>query len=149
MTRAIGNQPVPTGYAGAVMRVSSPSIGTLANAMVHIEGFVRIQSPAGETQSGILICDSVGGESLGQLISSSDASEYSWRRFNLFRFINSDRSIRLHFETRGEMRAEVANLTVKMIVPGQPADLVTRPFNPVEAIEETQEYLPVSTSRSP
>jgi len=149
MTRAIGNQPVPTGYAGAVMRVSSPTIGTLANAMVHIEGFVRIQSPAGETQSGILICDSVGGESLGQLISSSDASEYSWRRFNLFRFINSDRSIRLHFETRGEMRAEVANLTVKMIVPGQPADLLTRPFNPLEAVEETQEFFPVSTSRSP
>ena len=149
MTRAIGNQPIPSGYGGAVMRVSSPSIATLANALVHIEGFVRVQSPAGETQSGLLVCDSVGGESLGQLISSADASEYSWRRFNLFRFVTSERAIRLHFETRGEMRAEIANLNVKMIVPSQPPGHMTRPYNPIEAAEEVQEFISVSDSGRP
>ncbi len=149
MTRPMGNQAIPSGYAGAVMRVSSPAISTLANAMVHIEGFVRIQSPPGETQSGLLVCDNVGGESLGQLISSSDASEYSWRRFNLFRFVTNDRSIRMHFETRGEMRAEIANLTIKMIVPGRPADVLIRPYDPMESVEASQPSMPVSTSASP
>ena len=145
-TKPINNQPISSGYGGAVMRVSSPPITVPAGAMVHIEGVVRIHSPKGETQSGLLVCDSIGGESLGQLISTADASEYAWRRFSLIRFVTNERTLRLHFETRGEMRAEIANLQAEMIIPTRPTDLLTRPYAPEESLDEVQNTFPVSTS---
>ncbi len=145
-TKPINNQPIPSGYAGAVMRVSSPPITVPAGAMVHVEGLVRIHSPPGETQSGLLVCDSIGGESLGQLISTADVSDYAWRRFSLIRFVTNDRSIRLHFETRGEMRAEIANLEAEMIMPTRPSDLLTRPYSPDESLNDVENTFPVSTS---
>ncbi len=133
-TKPLNNQPIPSGYGGAVMRVSSPPIIAPAGAMVHIQGLVRISSPTGETQSGLLVCDSIGGESLGQLISSADASQYEWRRFTLVRFVTNERSMMVHFETRGEMRATISSLIAEMIIPTQPTNLLTRPYSP----EETQ-----------
>ena len=128
------------------MRVSSPPIIAPAGAMVHIEGLVRIDSPEGEKQSGLLVCDSVGGESLGQLISSSDTSQYAWRRFSLIRFVTEERAIRLHFETRGKMRASIANLKAEMIMPTRNGDLPTRPYSPDETLESEQNTIPVSSS---
>lgn len=147
-TRAMQGQPIPSGYGGAVMRVSSPPISAPAGAMIHVEGLVRIQSPAGETQSGLLVSDSLGGESLGQLISSADASQYEWRRFDLIRFVTEDRAMRIHFETRGEMRAEVSNITAKMIMPSQPADILTRPYAPGETEGDGLTVIPISTSNN-
>ena len=128
------------------MRVSSPPITVPAGAMVHIKGLVRIQSSPGETQSGLLVSDSIGGESLGQLLSTADASQYAWRRFSLIRFVTNERTIRLHFETRGEMRAEIANLEAEMIMPSRPVDLLTRPYSPDESLDDVQNTIPVSTS---
>ncbi len=144
--RSMQGQPISSGYGGAVMRVSSPPISAPAGAMIHVEGLVRIQSPAGETQSGLLVSDSLGGESLGQLISSADTSQYEWRRFDLIRFVTEDRAMRVHFETRGEMKAEVANITAKMIMPSQPSDILTRPYFPGETVTDGQEAIPISTS---
>ncbi len=145
-TKPINNLPIPSGYGGAVMRVSSPPITAPVGAMVHIEGLVRIDSPAGEKQSGLLVCDSIGGESLGQLISSADPSQYAWRRFSLIRFVTNERAIRIHFETRGEMRASIANLKAEMIMPTRNGDLPTRPYSPDETLESEQNTIPVSTS---
>ena len=145
-TKPINHQPIPSGYGGAVMRVSSPPIIAPAGAMVHIEGLVRIDSPEGEKQSGLLVCDSIGGESLGQLISSSDTSQYAWRRFSLIRFVTEERAIRLHFETRGKMRASIANLKAEMIMPTRNGDLPTRSYSPDETLESEQNTIPVSTS---
>ena len=144
--RPIQNQPIPSGYGGAVMRVSSPPISAPAGAMIHVEGLVRIQSPAGETQSGLLVSDSLGGESLGQLISTADASQYEWRRFNLIRFVTEERAMRIHFETRGEIRAEVSSITAKMIMPSQPTDILTRPYSADETVWDGQNTVPISTS---
>ncbi|MCY2984811.1 MAG: hypothetical protein NTY15_14400 [Planctomycetota bacterium] len=144
--RSMQGQPIPSGYGGAVMRVSSPPISAPAGAMIHVEGLVRIQSPVGETQSGLLVSDSLGGESLGQLISSADTSQYEWRRFDLIRFVTEERALRIHFETRGEMKAEVANITAKMIMPSQPNEILTRPYFPSEALTDAQEAIPISTS---
>lgn len=145
-TKPINNQPIPSGYGGAVMRVSSPPITVPVGAMVHIKGLVRIQSSPAETQSGLLVSDSIGGESLGQLLSTADASQYAWRRFSLIRFVTNERTIRLHFETRGEMRAEIANLEAEMIMPSRPVDLLTRPYSPDESLDDVQNTIPVSTS---
>ena len=144
--RPINSQPIPSGYSGAVMRVSSPPISAPVGAMIHVEGLVRIQSPQRETQSGLLVSDSLGGESLGQLISSADASQYEWRRFNLIRFVTKERAMRIHFETRGEMKAEVSNITAKMIMPSQPTDILTRPYAPGETAWDGQDAVPVSSS---
>ena len=148
-TKPINNQPIPSGYGGAVMRVTSPPIIAPAGTMIHIDGLVRIDSARGETQSGLLVCDSLGGESLGQLISSADTSQYEWRRFSLIRFVTDERAIRIHFETRGEMRASVANLRAEMIIPTQNADLPTRPYSPDETQEVDSKTLPVFTSGRP
>ena len=145
-TKPINSQPIPSGYGGAVMRVSSPPIIAPAGAMVHIEGLVRIDSPATEKQSGLLVCDSIGGESLGQLISSADTSQYAWRRFSLIRFVTNERAIRIHFETRGEMRASIANLKAEMIMPTRNSDLQSRPYSPDETLKSEQNTIPVSTS---
>ena len=148
-TKPLNNQPISSGYGGAVMRVSSPPINAPAGSMVHIQGLVRIASPIGETQSGLLVCDSVGGESLGQLISSADASLDEWRRFTLVRFVTNERSIRLHFETRGEMRATISNIEAEMIIPTQSSDLITRPYDPEETQRNALDTIPVSTSSRP
>ena len=148
-TKPINNQPIPSGYGGAAMRVTSPPIIVPAGAMIHIEGLVRINSIPGETQSGLLVCDSFGGESLGQLISSADISQYEWRRFSLIRFVTDERAVRIHFETRGEMRATVANLRAEMIIPTPNADLPTRPYSPEETQQDDSNKLPVFTSSGP
>jgi hypothetical protein len=116
--------------------------------MIHVEGLVRIQSPAGETQSGLLVSDSLGGESLGQLISSADASQYEWRRFDLIRFVSEERAMRLHFETRGEMKAEISSLTAKMIMPSQSTEILTRPYSPGETVWDGENSVPVSISNN-
>ena len=139
--RPIRNQPIPTGYAGAAMRVSSPLTIAPFGSMVHIEGLVRIASPPGESQSGLLICDSLGGDALGQLISSFDQSQFEWRRFGLIRFVTNPGGFQLHFETRGQMTANIAGLRVEMIIPTQSAGLQTRSLDPNEVAfaDQTEE----------
>lgn len=145
-TNPLNGQPIPSGYGGAVMRVSSPPIAVPEGAMINIQGVVRIQSPAGETQSGLLVCDSIGGESLGQLISSTDASQYAWPRFSLIRFVTSQRFVRIHFETRGHVQAEIANLEITMIAPAPAPGMQTRPYSPDEFMVESKNAVPVSVS---
>lgn len=148
--RPVGEQPVPTGYAGAAMRVTSPPILAPVGSMIHIRGLVRIESRPGETQSGLLVCDDLGGETLGQLISSVDPSEYTWRRFGLIRFVTKQEGIRLHFETRGQMKAAISSLEVEMLIPSQPAGLPIRPLSPEEPVEETPaNTFPITTSTGP
>ena len=145
-TNPINGQPIPSGYGGTVMRVSSPPVAVPEGAMINIQGVVRIQSPAGETQSGLLVCDSIGGESLGQLISSTDASQYAWRRFSLIRFVTNQRLVRIHFETRGQIQAEIANLEITMIAPAPAAGMQTRPYSPDEFMFEPQNPIPISVT---
>ncbi len=119
-------QPIPTGYAGASMRVTSARIIAPLGSLVHIQGNVEITSPVDETQSGLLISDSLGGESLGQLISSADTSQDSWRKFGLFRFVTHPDGFQLFLETRGEMRARIADLQAEFIMPTRNANLPIR-----------------------
>jgi hypothetical protein len=130
----IRNQPIPTGYAGAAMRVSSKPLQAPVGSMVYIQGLVRIDSLADESQSGLLVCDSAGGETLGQLISSSEKSEYEWRRFELIRFVSQPEGIRIHFETRGQVQALIADLRAEMIMPTQVPGMETRPIESVDLI---------------
>ncbi len=120
------NQPVPTGYAGAAMRIATPMIEAPIGSMVHIYGQVQIASPSDEPQSGLLISDSLGGDSLGQLISASDASSESWRQFGLFRFVNNRAGFQIYLETRGAMQAQIRGLRIEMIVPAPPPDIPVR-----------------------
>jgi hypothetical protein len=148
-TRPIQNQPIPSGYAGAAMRVSSPPLAAPIGSMVHIEGLVKIESHPGETQSGLLVCDSLGGETLGQLISSVDPSQYEWRRFELFRFVTQAEGVRLHFETRGQMQATVSGLKAETIVPAQPAGLPTRTYDPDEiSVGGALNSIPISAANA-
>lgn len=131
-TSPTGNQPIATGYAGAAMRVSSPTIDVPRGSMIHIEGLVQIASLPDESQSGLLISDNQGGEALGQLISSSDASTATWRRFSLYRFVSNPGGVQIYFETRGKLQAAVCDLTMQMIMP------VASRSIPISIIDEAQ-----------
>lgn len=117
------SQPIPSGYAGASMRVTSPRIQLPFGSLVHIEGLVQVQSPPDQSQSGLLVCDNLGGESLGQLVSSFDRSEASWRRISLFRMVTQEDGLELYFETRGAVTAAVTDLTIEMLLPTQNRNL--------------------------
>ena len=126
-------QPIPTGYAGASMRITSPTVELPAGALVHIEGLVLVESPSNESQSGLLVCDNMGGEALGQLISSYDDQNTnnpprtnagpSWKRISLFRMITDERKLELYFETRGAVRAMITDLSLEWITPSQNRNL--------------------------
>lgn len=117
--RSRNGQPVPSGYAGASMRVTSPKIDVPMGAFVHIEGLVQVDSLKDQSQSGLLVCDNFGGEALGQLVSSYDASDSIWRRISLFRLATHPDGLELYFETRGQVQAAVTDLSVQMIMPAQ------------------------------
>ena len=145
-TRPIKNQPIPSGYAGVALRVSSPPLVAPIGSLIHIKGLVRIQSLPGESQSGLLVCDSIGGETLGQLISSADPSQSEWRRFGLIRFVTQPDGIQLHLETRGQIQAIIAGLEAEMIIPSRPAGLPTRPFDPDEVFPASPNSNPINVS---
>ena len=119
-------QPIPSGYAGAAMRVTSGPIIAPVGSLVHIKGLVNIESSPSETQSGLLISDSLGGESLGQLISSADPSKETWRQFGLSRVVTDPNGFQLFFETRGQMVARIQKIEAEMIIPAVPPGLPVR-----------------------
>jgi hypothetical protein len=133
---AASQQPVPSGYAGAAMRVSSARIIAPVGSLVHIQGSVQIESPANEPQSGLLISDSLGGESLGQLISSADPSKDSWRKFGLFRFVTNPDGFQVYFETRGEVLARVTDLKADMIIPTMARNAPIQPIDEPNATSD-------------
>lgn len=112
-------QPIPSGYAGASMRVTSPRISVPLGAMIHIEGLVQVVSPSDQSQAGLLIGDNYGGEALGQLISSYDRTDETWRRISLFRMATHADGLELYFETRGQVQAAITDLSIQMIMPTQ------------------------------
>jgi hypothetical protein len=116
-------QPIPSGYAGTSMRVTSPKIRLPVGSLVHIEALVRIESGVSESQTGLLVSDNMGGEALGQLVSAYDATDATWRRVSLFRMITSEDGMELYFETRGGVKASLAGLSLEWIMPGQNRNL--------------------------
>jgi len=127
-------QPIPSGYAGAAMRVTSGPIVAPVGSLVHIKGEVNIESLPNETQSGLLISDSLGGESLGQLISAADPSKETWRKFGLSRVVTDPNGFQLFFETRGQMVARICKIEAEMIIPVAPPGLPVRPLDDGEAV---------------
>jgi hypothetical protein len=95
----------------------------------------------------LLICDSAGGESLGQLVSANDPSPYEWRRFELVRFVTKPGGIRIHLETRGQVQAFIAEMSAEMIIPTTQAgvQLSEATYNPSES--DGERGLPVNASR--
>lgn len=141
VSNSASGQPVPTGYAGAAMRVSSAPIVAPVGSMVHIRGEVLIESPPNEPQSGLLISDSLGGESLGQLVSAADRTDTPWRMFGLSRMVTNPAGFQIYFETRGAMQAQIRNLQTEMIIPSPPRGIPVRSLEPNEQPEIPEELL--------
>ena len=105
------------------MRVTSPRIPLPFGSLVHIEGLVQVASATDQSQSGLLVCDNLDGEALGQLVSSFDPSENAWRRISLFRMVTQEDGLELYFETRGQVQAAISDLSIEMIMPTQNRNL--------------------------
>lgn len=116
-------QPIPSGYAGTSMRVTSPKIKLPVGSLVHFEALVRVESPTQESQTGLLVSDNMGGEALGQLVSSYDTTQATWRRVSLFRMIRDEEAMELYFETRGSVKASICGISIEWIMPGQNRNL--------------------------
>ncbi|MCU0712051.1 MAG: hypothetical protein MUC43_08330 [Pirellula sp.] len=121
-SRPATEQPIPSGYGGTAMRISTGRISVPAGAIVHIQGTVKVRSNPSESQSGLLISDTLGGEAMGQLISSYDSPNEEWQQFGLFRVATSDEGFRVHFETRGEVTASLRDLKAEFILPSRRGD---------------------------
>ena len=117
------SQPIPSGYAGTSMRVTSPKIILPVGSLVHFEALVHVESPATESQTGLLVSDNMGGEALGQLVSSYDQTQATWRRVSLFRMITQQEGMELYFETRGSVKAHISGIHIEWIMPGQNRNL--------------------------
>ncbi len=133
------SQPIPSGYAGTSMRVTSPKVKLPVGSLVHIEALVRIESPASESQTGLLVSDNMGGEALGQLVSSYDGAQAPWRRVSLFRMLTDEEGLELYFETRGAVKASIADVSLEWIMPGQNRNL------PISTSSESTLLVPEGT----
>ena len=116
-SKSATDQPIPSGYGGTAMRISTGKISVPIGAMVHVQGKVRVRSNPSESQSGLLISDTLGGETLGQLVSSYDSPTEEWKPFGLFRMVTSEEGFRVHFETRGDVNASITDLKAEFILP--------------------------------
>ena len=121
-SRPATQQPIPSGYGGTAMRVSTGRISIPAGALVHIQGKVKVRSNPAESQSGLLVSDTLGGEAMGQLISSYDSRNDDWQQFGLFRVATSEDGFRVHFETRGEVTASITDIKAEFILPARRGD---------------------------
>lgn len=115
-------QPIPSGYGGTAMRISSGRISVPAGALVHVKGKVKVRSKPDESQSGLFISDSLGGDAMGVLVSSYDNRDEEWRSFGLFRVATNEDGFRIHFETRGDMSATITDLKAEFIMPTRRGD---------------------------
>ena len=106
---------------------------------MHIEALVRIESPASESQTGLLVSDNMGGEALGQLVSSYDGAQAPWRRVSLFRMLTDEEGLELYFETRGAVKASIADVSLEWIMPGQNRNL------PISTSSESTLLVPEGT----
>ncbi|MFN8740269.1 MAG: hypothetical protein ACK5YR_10145 [Pirellula sp.] len=121
-SRPATEQPIPSGYGGTAMRVSTGRVSVPSGTLVHIQGQVKVRSNPAESQSGLLISDTLGGEAMGQLISSFDSPNEEWQQFGLFRIATNEDGFRVHFETRGEVTASITGLKAEFILPTRRGD---------------------------
>jgi hypothetical protein len=121
-SRPATEQPIPSGYGGTAMRVSTGRVSVPSGTLVHIQGQVKVRSNPAESQSGLLISDTLGGEAMGQLISSFDSPNEEWQQFGLFRIVTNEDGFRIHFETRGEVTASITGLKAEFILPTRRGD---------------------------
>ncbi|MCU0721490.1 MAG: hypothetical protein MUC83_17400, partial [Pirellula sp.] len=121
-SRPATEQPIPSGYGGTAMRISTGRVSVPAGTLVHIMGKAKVRSSPSESQSGLLVSDTLGGEAMGQLISSYDSPNEEWQQFGLFRVATNEDGFRVHFETRGEVTASIRDLKAEFILPTRRGD---------------------------
>ncbi len=123
---SIDRTPIPGGYAGASLHISSPALDVPNHSLVHFEGLVRVIGGGMDPQSGLLVYDDVGGPALGQLINGQTGDASTWQHINLYRFQTQPGGARLHFEIRGTARVIVDQIRVEFLMPSPNSTFQTR-----------------------
>jgi hypothetical protein len=126
---SIDRNPIPGGYAGASLHISSPKIDVPNHSLIHFEGLVRVIGGAIDPQSGLLAYDDEGGPALGQLINAQTGDASTWQHINLYRFHTQNEGVRLHLEIRGSARVLVDQLRVEFLMPKPVSSFPTRPIS--------------------
>ncbi len=125
---SIDRNPIPGGYAGASLHMSSPKIDVPNQSLVHCEGLVRVIGGGIDPQAGLLVYDEEGGPALGQLISPQTGDASTWQHINLYRFQTQPDGVRMHLEIRGATRVLIDQLRVEYLMPSSQSSFQTRPI---------------------
>jgi hypothetical protein len=93
--------------------ITSPPVPVRAGQVLLIQGWIRIDSPIQGSVDGLLIVDSLGGDSLGERFRQTDG----WQDFSLIRAAPTDGDVTLTLVMTGDGRAWIDDLTIEVLAP--------------------------------
>jgi hypothetical protein len=101
----------PAMLESAPIKFVSPSIMVEAGQIVCIHGWVNVPSPITGSVDGLMIFDSIGGESLADRIGHSDG----WRQFALYRIAPQSAAMNVTFALTGLGEAWIDDVNVQVL----------------------------------
>lgn len=93
--------------------VTTPSMEVEAGDLVRIHGWIHVPTPISGSLDGLLIADSLGGETLAERVGETKG----WREFTLFRRVFRHASLQVSFALTGLGEAWLDDLSVETLLP--------------------------------
>jgi hypothetical protein len=93
--------------------ITSPAVPVHSGDLVCVRGWIRIPTPLASTVDGLLIFDSLGGESLGQRIGRTD----EWREFVFYRTAPQDGELSVTFALCGLGEVHLDDVAIQVMQP--------------------------------
>lgn len=140
--QSVDGLPTSGGYAGASMRIQSPSVPLTRETLVHVEALVRVLECTNAPQAGLLVYDSQGGSALGQLVNLETGDANTWQRVSLYRMMTRSDDCRISFELRGEVKAMIDQVRIETMLPKTTPQY---PLIPVQLNPRDEVEMPVET----
>jgi hypothetical protein len=93
--------------------IVSPPVSLPARSLVVIRGWVRVDQPIASSVDGLLVIDSLTGQTLAERITADD----QWQEFVLYRACPQSGPVRLTFALSGLGTAYVDDISIQTLTP--------------------------------
>lgn len=104
--------------------ITSPSVPVRTGDLVCVRGWIRIPTPLTSTVDGLLVFDSLGGETLGERIGHTN----QWREFALYRIAPRDGDLNITFALYGMGEVHLDDVAVQILQSAPPRSIGQRLF---------------------
>ena len=104
-------QEVPTIVETPPVWVTTPAIAVGQNKMLRIRGYVRTSAAISGSHDGVMIFDSIGGQSLATRVKSSEP----WRQFTHYRVVPADANLTVTIALTGIGHAWIDDLDIAVL----------------------------------